>query len=100
MNPKDDYVDAIIKVRVHKWQIGEEVSVYFPDTMTVKGKCERDLGTAHWELVDENYSQVIAKCSECGNFLLMEKCGKKLSEYAPKCENCGAEMCNNEPKCK
>ena len=36
----DDYIDAIIRVKVPKWQIGEEASVYFPDTMTIKGKCE------------------------------------------------------------
>ena len=36
----DDKVDAIIRVKVPKWQIGEEVSVYFPDTMTTRGKCE------------------------------------------------------------
>lgn len=36
----DDYINAIIRVKVPKWQIGEEVSVYFPDTMTVRGKCE------------------------------------------------------------
>ena len=36
----DDYVDAIIRVRVPKWQIGEEVSVHFPDTMMKRGKCE------------------------------------------------------------
>lgn len=36
----DDYIDAIIRVRVPKWQIGEEVSVHFPDTMMKRGKCE------------------------------------------------------------
>ena len=36
----DDKVDAIIRVKVPKWQIGEEVSIYFPDTMTARGKCE------------------------------------------------------------
>lgn len=36
----DDKVDAIIRVKVPKWQIGEEVSIYFPDTMMIRGKCE------------------------------------------------------------
>lgn len=35
-----DYVDAYIKTKVPKWQIGQEVSVYFKDTMCVKGICE------------------------------------------------------------
>lgn len=35
-----DYVDAVIKIRVPKWQIGERVSIYFPDTMCTWGTCE------------------------------------------------------------
>lgn len=37
---KPDYVDAIIKVQVPKWQIGEECFIYFKDTMGIKGICE------------------------------------------------------------
>ena len=36
----DNYVDAYVKVKVPKWQIGQEASVYFKDTMCVKGICE------------------------------------------------------------
>ena len=39
---KDDYVDAIVKVRVPKWQIGEKVNLYFKDTMSMDGICEAD----------------------------------------------------------
>ena len=38
---KNGYIDAIIKVKVPEWQIGEEVSVFFPDAMNIKGVCER-----------------------------------------------------------
>ena len=38
----DNYVDAIIKVRVPEWQIGEEVSVYFKDTMHTRSICEKE----------------------------------------------------------
>lgn len=38
---KDNYVDAIVKVRVPKWQIGEKVNLYFKDTMSMDGICER-----------------------------------------------------------
>ena len=31
---------AIIRLDVPDWQIGQEVKVYFPDTMCVKGICE------------------------------------------------------------
>ena len=40
---KNGYIDAIIKVKVPEWQIGEEVSVFFPDTMNIKGVCEREI---------------------------------------------------------
>ena len=39
---EDDYVDAIVKVRVPKWQIGEKVNLYFKDTMSINGICEAD----------------------------------------------------------
>ena len=35
---------AIIKIDVPEFQIGQEVSVYFKDTMCVKGICETDDG--------------------------------------------------------
>lgn len=31
---------AIIKIDVPEWQIGKEVSIYFPDTMSIRAKCE------------------------------------------------------------
>ena len=33
---------AVIKLDVPEWQIGQEVSVYFKDTMVKKGICEKD----------------------------------------------------------
>ena len=33
---------AVIKLDVPDWQIGQDVSVYFPDTMFKTGKCETD----------------------------------------------------------
>ena len=44
MNGSDvikDYVGAIIRVKVPEWQIGEKVSIYFPDTMFIHSTCER-----------------------------------------------------------
>lgn len=32
---------AVIYLDVHEWQIGQDVTVYFPDTMLKHGKCER-----------------------------------------------------------
>ena len=33
---------AIIELDVPEWQIGQDVSVYFPDTMCKRGKCKAD----------------------------------------------------------
>lgn len=32
--------DAVIYLDVPEWQIGQDVTVYFPDTMQKKGTCE------------------------------------------------------------
>ena len=42
-------IDAIIRVRVPKWQVGEEAQVFFPDTMSTKGKCEPDIDPKSYE---------------------------------------------------
>lgn len=42
---EDDYVDAVIKVRVPKWQIGQEVNIYFKDSMYMKGIVDNDKET-------------------------------------------------------
>ena len=52
-------VKAQINVEVPDWQIGQEVSLYFPDTMMIKGTCEKQdnikskVVTALTELVDQ-----------------------------------------------
>lgn len=33
---------ALIKLNVPEWQIGQDVNVYFPDTMMQKSVCEAD----------------------------------------------------------
>lgn len=35
-----DKVKAVIPVEVPKYQIGQEVSIYFKDTMYIKGICQ------------------------------------------------------------
>lgn len=52
---------AIIKVDVPEWQIGQNVSVYFPDTMWIHGKCEAD----------------ILRCEDC-----VEWCGDQYADAA------------------
>lgn len=42
----NNYVDAIIRIKVPEWQIGEEVKIYFKDTMYIRGYirgiCEKE----------------------------------------------------------
>lgn len=54
---RKDYVDAVIKVKVPEWQIGEEVGVYFKDTMYLKSVCERATNERH------------KRCIRCGRTL-------------------------------
>lgn len=78
---------AVIKLDVPEWQIGQDVSVYFPDTMLKHGKCEllkeqeavkpkegTDPNESHWDCgacgyplwEDENY------CAHYGKPVLWE----------------------------
>ena len=47
-------VKAVIELDVPEWQIGQEVTVYFPDSMMKHGKCE---------LLKE---QKVELCDRCG----------------------------------
>jgi hypothetical protein len=71
---------AIIEVDVPDFQIGQEVSIYFKDTMMIKGVVQEPK-TGHWIRYKENCCY--NKCSICEN----EHC--KESNYCP---NCGARM--------
>ena len=79
---------AVIKLDVPDWQIGQEVSIYFPDTMMQKGICEAE-HKGMWIVLD-NCSNEGIYCSECTNkiFDYMTKPKKKLSQFCP---NCGSQ---------
>lgn len=47
-------VKAVVRLEVPSWQIGQEVSLYFPDSMTAKAVCESDKG-------------YVPPCRNCGN---------------------------------
>ena len=80
---------AIIRIGVPEYQIGQEVSCYFKDTMNVKGICEAER-TGHW--IEENHDEYeIWICSECGAHTELDMseeygCGWKF------CPMCGADM--------
>ena len=35
-------MNAVIRLDVPDWQVGKDVTVFFPDTMMKKGKCEKE----------------------------------------------------------
>lgn len=73
---------AIVRLDVPDYQIGQEVHVYFKDSMTDKGICEEEK-VGHWELL----SNELYMCSEC-----YAKWTMKLNY----CPNCGARMESEE----
>ena len=37
-----EYIDAIIRIKVPSWQIGQDIRVFFPDSMVAHAVCEED----------------------------------------------------------
>lgn len=97
-------MNAIIKLNVPEFQIGQEVSIYFPDTMMQKGIVEKDR-TGYWETWDETvevfsftfdtYKEDIqhCKCSECGKEIIPEE-----SICFKYCPFCGTKMDDSRPQ--
>lgn len=79
---------AIIRLDVPEWQIGQEVKVYFPDTMCVKGICELDRPKGKWIEVDNITRLHRYSCSVCGRKIVCEP--SSLVNY--KACRCGADM--------
>lgn len=38
----EEYIDAIIRIKVPSWQIGQDIRVFFPDSMVAHAVCEED----------------------------------------------------------
>lgn len=55
---------AIIKLDVPEWQIGQDVSVYFPDTMWIDGRCETDNECENCAAAIEDRVKVV-RCKDC-----------------------------------
>ena len=59
---------AVINVDVPEWQIGQDVSIYFPDSMLKHGKCllkeEQETEWEHlWDAPDGTFK---GRCKKCG----------------------------------
>ena len=69
----DNYVDAIIRIKVPEWQIGEEVKIYFKDTMYISGICEPDY-SCDYDGTEDNYERF-------ANQMAMSRAIELLGEY-------------------
>lgn len=78
---------AIIKVDVPEFQIGQEATVYFRDTMCTKGVCEKEEERKAGEWL-KTKSKDWYICSECG--LCVRSC--LPVHHLHYCHNCGAKM--------
>lgn len=81
---------AVIELDVQDWQIGQDVTVYFPDTMLKHGKCEL---LKEQEAVEPKkikgynppmYTLYEYKCEKCESFMLNKQpfcmgCGKPVN---------------------
>ena len=87
---------AVIYLDVPDWQIGQDVSVYFPDTMMKHGKCELlkehdavEPKTGHWIWLQYCANEGVY-CSECHTKMFDRYPMKKKSSQF--CGHCGAKM--------
>lgn len=80
-------VNAVIHLEVPKWQVGNNVMVYFPDTMTLKAICESE---EEYNSKVQNIRKVtnICLCGECPS------CGKRVftSTNPNFCGHCGDRL--------
>ena len=78
-------MNAVIKLDVPDYQIGQEVTVYFKDTMQKRGYCTAEK-TGMWIVLDFCSNSGIY-CSECNNKIFEQttKPKKKFSNYCPNC---------------
>jgi len=90
---------TIIKLDVPEYQIGQEVSIYFKDTMMIKGVVQKPK-TGHWKRIsiDKYVQHAMAyyKCSVCdkdiiGTHNYCPNCGAKMSEIPTSPERNGKE---------
>lgn len=89
---REEDMKAIIQIDVPNYQIGQEVSIYFKDTMMIKGIVQEPK-TGHW-ITQWNvaHQKEYYYCSECREeFSYDGETGIKMNDY-DFCPNCGCMM--------
>lgn len=81
---------AVIKLDVPEWQIGQDVSVYFPDTMLKHGKCEPLKEQEPILLENQHKPYGISTNANSPWISRCPKCGKKVEGKQTRfCKYCG-----------
>ena len=80
---------AVIRLDVPDWQIGQDVSVYFPDTMCKHGKCEEEDAEITFE------KTVLNQQDEKGQ-TVMKYC-PLIRQEIKRCFDCN--MCDQDIRC-
>lgn len=68
-------MQAIIKLDVPDWQINQDVTVYFPDTMMKRGKCEASTKDKVYDDIQDDWER-------------LKKELKNLKGKPPRCKTC------------
>lgn len=82
---------AVIRIDVPDWQLGQEVTVHFPDTMCKHAVCEEDTTKeGYWIYQNDDTQEAYGEemCSECGSIHEFTK---------PYCSQCGCRMIGRRP---
>jgi len=103
-------MNAVIKLDVPEWQIGQTVMVYFPDTMQKTGICEllKEQETQKF-FVDESGKitplPVVVRCKDCKHFSFKEYWadighGAKIlaTDHCPTCDKWADGGCKTDPE--
>ena len=92
-------VNGVVHVRVPKYQIGEEVRLYFKDTMSAKGICEEQGAWVNAEWVKDRKRY---RCSNCGHIAdkVITVGGRIIEQLSAFCPECGAEMSGECSPCQ
>lgn len=86
---------AVIRVDVPEWQIGQDVGLFFPDTMHIFAKCEADGSDPLKEQEKPKSSQpILMKNDKDKNeyWLICGFCKHKIDALFMFCPYCGREI--------
>ena len=90
---------AVIKLDVPEWQIGQETTVYFPDTMMKHGICQKDeivrcKDCKYHGNINEDYCQCLEQETNNDFFCWYGEAIKDGIVYRHQCDCCGYEWWN------